>query len=117
MNCIESPDYWCLGELYSVLTSFADEPSQAIRRIGGGRFHVPEDQANHLDHYYKMLLTKYPELQDLEVMRVVAKIDAMLTRMSAGGETFDSWFWTNHGFEHHDVWNDIRELARAFLLR
>ena len=57
---VEECDWWAFGELYSVLVAFADEPTQAIARIGGGRISIPEDQANHLDHFYNYLERNIP---------------------------------------------------------
>jgi hypothetical protein len=114
---IQECDFWALGELYSVLAAFADGPTNVISRIGGGRISIPEDQANHLHNYYDLLRSKYPDAANMEVMKVVAEVDAILDRNSLGGESFDEWFWTNGGFERHDDWIKIRELSRAFLLR
>jgi hypothetical protein len=114
---IQESDLWSFGELYSVLTVFADDPTKAIIRIGGARISIPEDQANHLDHYYNLLIAKYPDAADLAVMKVVGQIDAILDRKSRGGESFDEWFWSNAGFERHPDWITIRELSREFLLR
>jgi hypothetical protein len=114
---VKERDFFLFGELYSVLAAFADDPSNTISRIGGGRISIPEDQSNHLDHYRRAILGKYPEAANLEVMRVVAEIDDIFSRYSAGGDSFDEWFWTNEGFQQHPIWDRIRELARAFLVR
>jgi hypothetical protein len=50
-------------------------------------------------------------------MRIVAEIDKILAPYSFGGESFDEWFWTNAGLKQHPVWDEIRELARAFWVR
>jgi hypothetical protein len=114
---VQECDLWSFGELYSVLTVFADDPAQAIVRLGGGRISIPEDQANHLDHYYHLLIAKYPDAADIEVMKVVARIDAILEGKSRRGGSSDEWFWTNAGFERHPDWIMIREVSREFLLR
>jgi hypothetical protein len=114
---IQECDFWLFGQLYSVLAAFADDPANVIIRIGGGRISIPNDQANDLDHFRKAILGRYPEAADLQVMKVVAEIDEILDRYSLGGESYDEWFWTNAGFERHLVWDKIRELARAFLVR
>ena len=114
---VQECDLWWFGELYSVLAAFADEPTNTISRIGGGRISIPEDQANHLHNFRNCILAKYPAAADLQVMRVVAEIDAILDRYSLGGESFDEWFWTNKGFMKHPDWDKIRELARAHLVR
>lgn len=114
---IQECDFWWFGQLYSVLGTFADDPAQAIIRIGGGRISIPNDHAPDLDHFRKTILGKYPEAAELQVMRAVTEINEILGRYSRGGESFDEWFWTNAGFERHPVWDKIRELSRAFLVR
>jgi hypothetical protein len=114
---IDERDIWLFRELYFVLASFADTPEDTISRIGGGRISIPEDQANDLDHFRRVILERYPEATSLEVMRVATEIDAILSRRSLGGEAFDEHFWTNAGFQRHEDWLKIRELARAFLIR
>ena len=103
--------------LYSVLACFADDPQNSISRIGGGRISVPDDQANHLDHFLRAILEKYPDAADIRVVRVAQEIDAICGRRSLGGEAFDEFFWTNAGFQRHEDWLRIRELARTFLIR
>ena len=114
---VDECDYWCFGQLYSVLAAFADDPTNAISRIGGRRISIPEDQANELHNFRTTILAKYPDAADLEVMRVVSEIDEILSKHSLGGESFDEWFWTNKGFMEHPDWEKIRELSRAFLVR
>lgn len=114
---IDERDYWCFGQLYSVLAAFADEPSNTISRIGGGRISIPDDQANDLHIFRTTILEKYPDAADLEVMQVAAEIDDILLKYSRGGESFDEWFWTNKGFMEHPDWEKIRGLSRAFLVR
>ncbi len=117
LDRIKECDFWLFHELYFVLAAFADEPRNTIDRIGGGRISIPEDQANHLDHFRRCILERYPDSHGLAVMRVVTEIDEILTRRSRGGEAFDESFWTNKGFERHEDWLKIRELVRAFLIR
>jgi hypothetical protein len=114
---VEERDWWAFRELYSVLIAFADEPAQAISHIGGGRISLPEDQANHLDHFYNYLRTKYPEVAQLELMTLAAFFNDMLAERSRGGALFDEYFWTNDGFQHHPDWIAIRTKARQFLIR
>lgn len=114
---IDDCDIWLFRELYAVLASFADKPQNSISRIGGGRISIPDDQGNDLGHFRQVILEKYPDVAGLEVMRVATEIDAILSRRSFGGEAFDEYFWTNAGFQRHEDWLRIRELARAFLIR
>jgi hypothetical protein len=114
---IEECDLWWFRELYFVLAAFADDPEYTISRIGGGSISIPDDQATHLDHFRRCILEKYPGCSDFEVMRVAREIDAILSRRSRGGEAFDAQFWTNAGFQRHEDWLTIRELAREFLIR
>lgn len=117
ISSVQQSDFWWLGQLYSVLIEFAGDPAQTISRVARGHISIPEDQANHLDHYYRLLIEKYPNAVDLEVMKVVAQIDAILSDKSRGGASFDEWFWTNRGFEEHPEWLKIRAMARDFMLR
>lgn len=112
----DSHIFW-FGELYSVLAAFADEPTNVISRIGGGRISIPEDQANHLDHYRKCILETYPDAASLDLMKVVTRIDAILGNRSLGGDACDESFWTNSGFMHHPDWACIRQMAREYLIR
>src|SRR4051812_24081354 len=114
---IREDHVWWFGEIYSVLAAFADKPEYAISRIGEGRISIPDDQANDLGNFLRVILESYPAAIDLHVVKAAAKIDAILTRKSAGGEAFDEWFWTNAGFERHPEWKEIRSIAREFLLR
>jgi hypothetical protein len=114
---IDERDMCLFRELYDVLVCFADDPQNSISRIGGGRISVPDDQANHLDHFLRAILEKYPDATDLTVVRVAKEIDAVFGRRSLGGEAFDESFWTNAGFQRHEDWVRIRGLARAFLIR
>ena len=114
---INDGDLWLFRELYFVLAALADEPTNTISRIGGGRISIPEDQANDLDHFRRAILAKYPAAAELHVMRVVAEIDAILGRKSRGAASFEEAFWTNNGFLRHPDWNNIRAMARAFLVR
>lgn len=114
---IQECDFWWFGQLYSVLATFADDPANVIIRIGGGHISIPNDQANELGNLRQTILGKYPEAADLQVMRAVTEINEILARYSRGGDSFDEWFWTNAGFERHPVWDKIRELSRAFLVR
>jgi orotate phosphoribosyltransferase len=66
---IDERDMCLFRELYSVLACFADDPQNSISRIGGGRISVPDDQANHLDHFLRAILEKYP---DADVLAGVA---------------------------------------------
>lgn len=117
LDGIKDSDIWWFGELYSILVAFADEPTNVLSRIGGGRISVPEDHANHLDVYRKCVLQTYPEAANLDLMKVVTRIDAILRSRSLDGEAFDESFWTNSGFMHHADWVDIRRLAREYLIR
>lgn len=76
-----------------------------------------DDQANDAHHFRRSILEKYPSFASRVVMRVATDIDAILSRRSYGGESFDEWFWTNKGFLRHEDWQSIRELAREFLIR
>jgi hypothetical protein len=114
---IKDSDIFWFCELYSVLAAFADEPTNVISRIGGGRISIPEDQANHFGHYRECVLQTYPDAANLELMKVVTKIDAILDNRSLGGEAFDESFWTNGGFMRHPDWVCIRRLAREYLIR
>lgn len=116
-NRIEDADVWLVRELYFALAAFADAPQYTISRIGGGRISIPEDQANDLDYFMRCVLEKYPWSEELSLMRVVSEIDVILTRRSVDGDAFDESFWTNEGFSGHPDWLQIRELARAFLIR
>ena len=113
---VHKDDFWSFGQLYSVLAEFADDPEKAIFR-SGGRYSIPEDLANHLENYCKLLLEKYPDAKDLEVMQVAAEIESILSKKSRGGSSYDERFWTNDGFQRHLDWDKIRQRARAFLLR
>jgi hypothetical protein len=114
---IKDSDTFWFCELYAVFAAFADEPTNVISRIGEGRISIPEDQANHLDHYRKCVLQAYPDAADLELITVVTRIAAILDNRSLGGEEFDESFWTNSGFMHHPEWGCIRRLAREYLIR
>jgi hypothetical protein len=116
-NGIRECDLWWFRELYAVLAAFADEPTNTINRIGGGRISIPEDQANDLHQFRRCILETYPHAADFEVMKVVAEIDGIFDRRNADGKSFDQAFWTNRGFQRHSDWDKIRELARAFLVR
>ncbi|MFO0959543.1 MAG: hypothetical protein U0800_19265 [Isosphaeraceae bacterium] len=113
---IEDGDSWLFRELYSVLTAFADKPESTISRIGN-RIAVTEDQANHLHHFRRSILEKYPEAADLAVMRLAADIDELLDRRSNGSPDYEEGFWTNRAFSEHPDWQWIRRRAREFLLR
>ncbi len=104
-------------QLYGVVICFADDPLNALAKIGGGQISVPEDQATELDHYLRAIGDHYPDSSGIAVVRVAREIDCILARRSLGGEAFDEAFWTNEGFQEHPDWQKIRELARAFLLR
>lgn len=117
ISSLREDDLWMFGQLYAVLVEFADSPTKTITRIGGGRISIPEDQANHLGNYYQLILEKYPDVANLELMKTVAKIDLILSDKSRGGASFDEEFWSNAGFREHPDWATIRDLARAFLLR
>ena len=114
---IKEPDYWLFGEVYAVLTAFADDPNNVIARIGGGRINVADDQANDLHEYLLKILSHYPEAADLGVIKVAQRILRMLDERSADGELFDPSFWKNSGFIRHPDWADIRDIAREFLIR
>ena len=104
-------------QLYGVVICFADDPLNALAKIGGGQISVPGDQAMELDHYLRAIGDRYPDSSGIAVVRVAREIDRILARRSLGGEAFDEAFWTNEGFQEHPDWLRIRELARAFLLR
>ena len=114
---VEEGDYWWFVELYATLGAFADKPTNTISRIGSGRISIPEDHANHLANFRHCILAKYPNAEDLQVMRIAAEIDAILNQKSRGGESFEEEFWTNKGFISHPEWAKIRSIARAFLAR
>jgi hypothetical protein len=114
---IDDRDLSLFRELYFVLAAFADEPTNTISRIGGGHISIPDDQANDFGHFRRAILEKYPAAANLELMRVVAEVDAIFSRKSRGGASFEEWFWTNKGFLQHPDWDKIRTLARAFLVR
>ena len=117
LNDIKEPHYWLFGEIYSVLSAFAEDPNNVILRIGGGRINVAEDQAHHLHETLRTIAAHYADAADLEVMKVTQKIDKILEQRSADGELFDPTFWKNSGFMRHPDWADIRDIARAFLIR
>lgn len=114
---IKDSDVFWFCELHSVLAAFADDPNNVISRIGGGHISIPEDQANHLEQYRQCVLQTYPDAADLELMKLVARIDVILDNRSLGGDGFDESFWTNSGFMHHPDWVCIRRLAREYLIR
>ena len=62
INNIRERDFWSLCELYSVLAAFADDPTNVVSRMGGGRICIPEDQANHLHNFRTTILEKYPDV-------------------------------------------------------
>jgi len=120
MSKAEYLDPRCIGlfcQLYGVIICLADDPLNAIAKIGGGQISVPEDQATELDHYLRAIRDHYPDSSGLAVVGIAREIDGIFARRSLGGEAFDEAFWTNEGFQEHPDWQKIRELARAFLLR
>ncbi|TWU50718.1 hypothetical protein Poly51_40110 [Rubripirellula tenax] len=114
---IAARDFWCFGQLYAVLAAFADDPSNTISRIGGGRISVPDDQANELHNFRTTVLANYPDAAELELMQVVARVDSILSERSRGSAQFDEYFWTNKAFADHPDWDRIRMMAREFLVR
>jgi hypothetical protein len=117
LESIEGCDFSLFGELYAVVTAFADAPENTISRTGGGRISVTDDYANHLANFRKCILEKYPGAADAAIMQLVEELDSILTRRSFGGEAFEEEFWTNEAFQRHPDWQMIREKAWEFLLR
>jgi hypothetical protein len=113
---IQDSDVWLFGQLYSILANFADDPQAVISRFGGG-ISIPDDQGEDFYQFRRTILDRYPNLADLEIMRITGEIDAIFDRHSPIGKASGDWFWTNKGFLRHDDWLDIRAMARAFLIR
>jgi hypothetical protein len=114
---IKNDHFWLFGQIYAVLSAFADDPEKVISRIGGGTVSIPDDQANDLGNSLRVILQHYPGAVELKLVERAARFDEIFTRKSAGGEAFDEWFWTNAGFERHPEWDEIRAAAREFLIR
>lgn len=112
-HALSEEDFSVLRHLYNVLTTFADVPERVLDRLKQPRFMIWDDLASEINHWHSYFVNKYPAMEDLQLLQTTARIIEIFDRYS--GE--QDWFWTHKGYLGHPEWDEIRQIARGFLLR